>query len=87
LLPRFVDVYDVFEDFSYYHPSQNGSTSLKAVLPIITGVGYDGLEIGSSDFAQREFTRITFGVVTPAERLKVRTALQAYCCLDTRGLI
>ena len=87
LLPRFVDLYDVFEDFSYYHPSQNGSASLKAVLPALTGVGYDGLEIGSGDFAQREFTRITFGDVTPAERSKVRTALKAYCCQDTRDLI
>jgi len=87
LLPRFIDLYDVFEDFSYYHPSQNGSASLKAVLPIIAGIGYDGLEIGSGDFAQREFTRITFGDVTPAERSKVRTALKAYCCQDTLGLI
>jgi hypothetical protein len=30
LLSRFVDLYDVFEDFSYYHPSQDGSASLKA---------------------------------------------------------
>ena len=56
-------------------------------MPAITDVGYDGLKIGSGDFAQREFTRITFGDVTPAERSKVRTALKAYCCQDTRGLI
>ena len=87
LLPRFVDLYDVFEDFSYYHPSQNGSASLKAVLPALTGASYDDLDIASGDFAQREFTRIAFGDVTPAERSKVRTALKAYCCQDTRGLI
>jgi len=87
LLPRFVDLYDVFDDLSYYHPSQNGSASLKAVLPALTGAGYDDLDIVAGDFAQREFTRIAFGNVTPAERLKVRAALQAYCCQDTRGLI
>ena len=87
LLPRFVDLYDVFDALSYYHPSQNGSASLKAVLPALTGTGYDDLDIASGDSAQREFTRIAFGDVTPAERSKVRTALKAYCCRDTRGLI
>ncbi len=87
LQSRFVDLYDVFDDLSYYHPSQNGSASLKAVMPALTGTSYDELEIGAGDFAQREFARITFGNVPPEERLKVRAALQAYCCQDTRGLI
>lgn len=83
----FVDLYDLFDNLSYYHPSQNGSASLKAVLPALTGAGYHDLEIGAGDFAQREFVRITFGKVPPEERLKVRAALQAYCCQDTHGLI
>jgi hypothetical protein len=87
LLPRFVDLYDVFEDLSYYHPSQNGGASLKAVLPALTGAGYDDLDITSGDSAQREFIRIAFGDVTPSERLKIRAALQAYCFRDTRGLV
>jgi hypothetical protein len=87
LLPRFVDLYDLFDDFSYYHPSQNGSASLKAVLPALTGVDYGELEIGSGDFAQREFVRITFGQVMSTERARVRAALRAYCGRDTGGLI
>ena len=30
LLPRFVDLYDVFDDLSYYHPSQNGERFAKS---------------------------------------------------------
>lgn len=87
LVPRFVDLYDLFDDLSYYHPSQNGSASLKAVLPALTGINYDALEIGGGDFAQREFTRMTFGDVMPEERSRVSRALLAYCRQDTRGLI
>jgi hypothetical protein len=85
--PRFVDLYEVFDRFDYYHPSQNGTASLKTVLPILTQLRYDGLEIHDGDLAQREFLRVTFGNVSPDERLKVRTALEKYCAQDTAGLI
>ena len=68
--PRFVDLYAIFERFDYYHPSQNGTASLKTVLPILTELRYDNLDIQDGELAQREFLRITFHDVPLEERLK-----------------
>jgi hypothetical protein len=38
---RIVDLLLPFRRFHYYHPQQNGSASMKAVLPALTGRGYD----------------------------------------------
>ena len=84
---RFVDLLEVFRAMWYYHPSQNGSASLKDVLPALTGTSYEGLEIDEGDLASREFMRITFSRVSRRERRRVRRALERYCAQDTRGLI
>jgi hypothetical protein len=84
---RFVDLLDVFRNLSYYHPSQNGSASLKAVLPALTSTSYDGLEIGEGDTASREFMRVTFSDVGEQDRRRGREALEAYCKQDTQALI
>ena len=64
-----------------------GPASLKTVLPILTELRYDNLDIQDGDLAQREFLRITFHDVPREERLKVRRALEKYCAQDTGGLI
>ena len=85
--PRIVDLLLPFRGFHYYHPAQNGSASLKAVLPALTGTSYDGLEIQEGAAASREFMRVTFTDVPDEERSKVRRALEAYCGQDTQALI
>jgi hypothetical protein len=84
---RFVDLLEVFRAMWYYHPSQNGSASLKAVLPALTASSYKGLEIDEGELASREFMRITFSRVSRRERRRVRRALEDYCAQDTSGLI
>ena len=84
---RFVDLLQPFRDFSYYHPSQHGSASIKAVLPALVGKSYEGLEIGEGGEASREYVRVTFGDVTASERKNVRAALEAYCEQDTMGMV
>ena len=42
---RVVDLLGPFRSFDYYHPEQHGSASMKAVLPALTGKGYEGLAI------------------------------------------
>ncbi len=81
---RIVDLLDPFRAFYYYHPSQMGSASIKAVLPAITGKGYEGMEIADGGTASNEYLRVTFGEnVTEAERKNVRKQLEDYCELDT----
>jgi hypothetical protein len=84
---RLVDLWQPFRNFHYYHPDQCGSASMKAVLPALTGAGYEDMEIADGATASQEFTRITFGKVPAAERKKVRAALEKYCALDTEGMV
>jgi hypothetical protein len=85
--PRIVDLLSPFRGFRYYHPLQHGSASMKAVLPALTGKGYGHLAIQEGGAASREFLRVTYGPVPDAERRRVRKELEAYCGLDTFGMI
>lgn len=85
---RFIDLWWPFRSFAYYNPSQDGSASMKAVLPAIAGISYDEMEIGSGGLASNEYYRVTFNsTVSDEDRLKVRAALEKYCALDTSGMI
>ena len=87
ILERIVDLLTPFLNFSYYHPIQNGSASLKAVLPALTGTGYKELAITDGQLASMQFQRVTYGEVSDEERNKVRSDLEKYCGLDTEGMI
>ena len=84
---RMVDLLAPFRSFQYYHPAQLGSASIKAVMPALTGRGYDGLEIAEGATASLEFLRVHFSDVPLAERQRVRTELEVYCCRDTEGML
>lgn len=84
---RLVDLYQPFRSFWYYHPAQKGSASLKAVLPAVTGQGYDGLNIAKGDDASYKYLRVTYGHVPDEERQRVRQDLETYCGRDTEGMI
>jgi hypothetical protein len=83
---RIVDLLDPFRAFDYYHPDQHGSASIKAVLPVLTNLRYDG-EIADGATASNEYVRVTFGNADEADRLRVRSALEAYCGLDTLAMV
>jgi hypothetical protein len=85
--PRIVDLLLPFRGFRYHHPDQNGSNSMKAVLPALTGKSYEHLAIQEGNAASREFLRVTFAEVPAAERRRVRRDLEEYCGLDTLGMV
>lgn len=85
--PRVVDLLLPFRGFRYHHPDQNGSNSMKAVLPALTGKGYESLAIQEGGMASREFLRVTYGQATDAECRRVGEALLEYCGLDTLGML
>jgi hypothetical protein len=84
---RLVDLLAPFQNFHYYHPQQNGSASIKNVLPVLTGQGYKGMAIADGEAASRTYLDITWGEVTAEERERVRSDLEKYCGLDTEGMI
>ncbi|WP_278533080.1 DUF2779 domain-containing protein [Dehalococcoides mccartyi] len=87
ILGRIVDLIVPFRDFSYYHPGQHGSASLKHVMPALAGLGYDELEIGEGQTASLRFMESVFGNLPPDEIRKIRADLEIYCGQDTGGMV
>jgi len=85
---RFIDLLTPFRSLNYYNPKQEGSASIKYVLPALTGTSYAGMEIADGATASREYERVTFGSnIEAKDRQKVRDALEKYCQLDTQAMI
>jgi hypothetical protein len=85
---RMVDLLVPFKGFLYYHPDQCGSASLKQVMPALTGISYDELEINEGSLASLKYMEATFdGKITDDERHKIRQDLLVYCGQDTGGMI
>lgn len=85
---RSIDLLVPFRGFLYYHPDQAGSASLKNVLPVMTNLRYENMEIADGSMASMEYYRVTFGKnIDEKERKRVRAALEKYCDLDTKGMI
>jgi hypothetical protein len=84
---RIVDLLEPFRSFRFYHHRQEGSASMKKVLPALTGRGYEHLEIQDGQIASMEYLRVAFEDVSPEERRTVRQRLLEYCGLDTLGMV
>lgn len=87
VIDRLDDLIIPFRNFSYYHPAQHGSCSIKAVLPALTGRSYTHLEISKGDQAAREFLAMTYKKGETKDKKKLRQALLDYCKQDTEGMI
>jgi len=87
LSDRFVDLLQPFREFWYHHPDQLGSASLKSVLTPLTGMSYADLEISDGEAASREYLRVMSDEIDPVERARVLRQLEAYCSLDTLGMV
>jgi len=89
---RMVDLYAPFGNFAYYHPEQRGSASLKAVLPVLTGMKYDDFEIAEGQQASLSYLFMINGdgegnMPTDKEAEKIKHDLEEYCGLDTEGMV
>ncbi len=85
---RIVDLRPIVER-RYYHPCQQGSFSIKSLLPTISkDVSYDALD-GVRDGAMAMEAYIeAIAPVTPRERHdEIRAQLSAYCALDTLAMV
>lgn len=70
-----------FREFNHYNPKQQGSASIKKVLPALCGKSYSGMEIGDGGTASVEFCNLAYGNGNNKE--KTRENLLKYCELDT----
>ncbi len=83
VITRIVDLRDPFRKFFYYHPQQQGSASIKAVLSAMTEMSYEGLEIKDGRTAPVEFLSVTYEDCKESKKQRVRNNLLEYCKLDT----
>ncbi len=83
IIERFNDLIIPFRSFLYYNPVQEGSASLKKVLPALTDLSYKDLEIGNGGDASSAYQRICLEDLPKEEVAKIRKDLEVYCELDT----
>lgn len=85
---RVVDLLPIARE-RYYHPSQQGSWSIKAVLPaVVPELGYDQLDgVQDGGMAGTAYLE-AIHPETPAERrVELDRQLRAYCKLDTYAMV
>jgi len=87
VIGRMVDLLDPFKAFHYHHPDQNGSASLKSVLPVLTGQTYKGMNIEEGNEASRMFVITFIKGQTTNNKDVVRKDLEDYCRLDTQAMV
>lgn len=83
---RFLDLLIPFRNFWYHHPDQQGSASIKKVLPVLTGTDYSHLAIQDGNSAARAFAMAEFGGLDADTRHQIRKDLLSYCELDTKAM-
>lgn len=82
----FVDISTVFKNLYYYHPMQNGSTSLKSLLKPLTGLEYK-TEIQDGNSANHLYLNLILETVENKNRERTRENLRDYCTMDTLALV
>lgn len=88
LIDRLVDLLPIARD-RYYHPSQQGSWSIKAVLPAaVPELSYDGL-VGVKDgnMAMEAYGEAISPATSAERKREIQRQLRAYCRLDTFALV
>jgi len=72
---RIIDLLAPFRSFHYYDAKQKGSASIKNVLPVLTGKGYEGLNISDGMDASLAFLDIISPPACPAPPFASQTRL------------
>lgn len=85
---RMVDLWPVAKN-RYYHPSQQGSWSIKSVLPAIApDLSYDDLEgVNDGGMAMEAFSEAISAEITLERKAEIEVQLLAYCRMDTFALV
>jgi hypothetical protein len=88
LRARLVDLYPVVRRH-FYHPSQQGSWSMKAVLPaMVEGLDYANLDgVADGGMAAEAYSEAIAAETSVERKAQLRDELLTYCKLDTYGLL
>jgi hypothetical protein len=87
VIGRMVDLMEVFRKKQYYLPVMGNSYSIKSVLPaLFPEEGYEGLAISDGMEAANAFYQLN-QENNPEKIRATRAALEAYCSMDTLGMV
>jgi hypothetical protein len=82
-----VDLRDVFSKQHYVHPAFQGSTSIKAVMPVLVPeLSYEGLAIKEGTMASEQWWKMTDHETPASGRDEIAKALRVYCGLDSYAM-
>jgi hypothetical protein len=85
---RLVDLLPIARE-RFYHPSQQGSWSIKAVLPALCpDLCYDKLDgVQNGGMAMHAFLEALDPQTTPVRKCEIESQLRKYCALDTYAMV
>lgn len=88
LVDRLVDLYPIAQE-NYYHPSQEGSWSIKKVLPAIAPeLNYQSLEgVQDGGMAMDAYAEAIEPATLAARKAELEKQLWSYCELDTWAMV
>lgn len=85
---RMIDLLVPFRQRALYHPSQNGSASIKQTLPaFVPDMSYKNMEIGNGTEASQQFLDFMNGKQTPVQTAIMMKNLREYCGQDTLAMV
>lgn len=84
---RTFDLMELFSNQLYFHRGFCGSSSIKKVLPVLTDITYDGMEIGNGAEAAQALVALITGQLDGPDARTTQKNLLAYCKQDSRAMV
>lgn len=81
------DLMEVFSKLNYFDKRFNGSASIKKVLPVLTDIRYDNLEVNNGAVASELLWKLAKWAIGKDEEEKVIENLLEYCKQDTWAMV
>lgn len=81
------DLMEIFSKFLYFDRRFQGSASIKKVLPVLTDITYEGMNVPNGSVATDLLRQIAQGTLPQTEAKKVTDDLLTYCEQDTRAMV
>lgn len=81
------DLMEIFKNLHYFDRRFNGSFSIKAILPVLTPITYENLNVQKGDQAANLLAGIISGTIQPKEAPEIQRQLLEYCQQDTWAMV
>lgn len=84
---RTFDLMEIFSERLFFDRDFKGSASIKKVLPVLTDLTYEGMNVPNGSIATDIILKIATGIITGDELKKSREDLLMYCEQDTWAMV